>query len=86
MVKVTPLVKHKQIKKRTATFFRMHSNRFMRVPVGRLCGGRCRGVCVWRKTRLPSSISTRLTVQPPSHVEPPLHSANPLPYSMQHGR
>ena len=33
MVKVTPLVKHKQIKKRTATFFRMHSNRFMRVPV-----------------------------------------------------
>ena len=35
MVKVTPLVKHKQIKKRTATFFRMHSNRFMRVPVRR---------------------------------------------------
>jgi ribosomal protein L32E len=26
-------VKKPQIKKRTATFFRMHSNRFMRVPV-----------------------------------------------------
>jgi hypothetical protein len=39
MVKVTPLVKKPQIKKRTATFFRMHSNRFMRVPVS------CWGVC-----------------------------------------
>jgi hypothetical protein len=27
------LVKKPQLKKRTATFFRMHSNRFMRVPV-----------------------------------------------------
>jgi hypothetical protein len=33
MAKVTPVEKRKIIKKRTAKFFRMHSNRFMRVPV-----------------------------------------------------
>ncbi len=62
MVKVTPLVKKPQIKKRTATFFRMHSNRFMRVPVSWQAA--CGDEGAWGCSPMPHA--------PRPHAPPPL--------------